>query len=592
MRTRTAHEGGFALVSVVMLSALIMTLLVGYYILTHAEIGSTRATMDSTRGFYAAEAGLNVRSGMIRSSFFDYRRPNGASPVETSGTPCMNGNDGGGDYRCVTHALQNRAVATYIHEFPGNPQAMVIPRGEPFQNLTAQVYSYRISSVARNASGSPEAILEMQMNTRLVPLFQFAAFYDKDLEILPGPQMRLSGPVHTNGDLYVDASTGLDLLGQVTTAGDLFRGRKDQDRCNGSPVEVIDPSVLRELPGCSGRTLIAQSQLAAWNGMVRTHDESLDIPPAGSFEPQTGRLYWDRADIRIVLDLDDGANPVIEVRNPDQSVDALRSAALNACGAIRHLDDVHNFREDTDMDMMDVNVEELLSCAHNNLLLQNNRLLNDTTDGGLVLYLGIEGPDMNGVNNYAVRVREAREIAADPVAAVGAPAVQGLTVVTNQAMYVQGDYNSIEKKPAAFLADSLNILSNAWDDDDSDRAIGSRRASDTTINAALLAGTDSTGGAEGAGGQGGAGGVDYNGGLENYPRFHENWSGRTLTYRGSFVSLETPQHVDGLWGDQSYNPPNRDWDYDVDFNDATGLPPLTPRAIYLRQDLFVRHFEL
>lgn len=112
-----------------------------------------------------------------------------------------------------------------------------------------------------------------------------------------------------------------------------------------------------------------------------------------------------------------------------------------------------------------------------------------------------------------------------------------------------------------------------------------------------MAGTDSTGGAvgagtaiggvEGAGGQGGG----YNGGLENYPRFHEDWSGDTLLYRGSFVSLNKPVHAIGSWARQSYSPPNRDWNYDTSFNNAADLPPITPRFVYLRQELFVRDHD-
>ena len=114
-------------------------------------------------------------------------------------------------------------------------------------------------------------------------------------------------------------------------------------------------------------------------------------------------------------------------------------------------------------------------------------------------------------------------------------------------------------------------------------------ASNTTIYAAFLAGTDITGGSEGAAG------IDsgnYNGGLENYPRFHESWSGDTLTYRGSFVSLDTPRYATGSWGAQGqyYNPPARDWDFDQQFLSADTLPPLAPRFTILLQDLFVRDF--
>jgi len=58
------------------------------------------------------------------------------------------------------------------------------------------------------------------------------------------------------------------------------------------------------------------------------------------------------------------------------------------------------------------------------------------------------------------------------------------------------------------------------------------------------------------------------------------------------VSLNTPRHVDGSWGSQSYSPPDRDWDFDVDFRDAANLPPISPRFVYLRQEFFVREFEL
>jgi hypothetical protein len=185
-------------------------------------------------------------------------------------------------------------------------------------------------------------------------------------------------------------------------------------------------------------------------------------------------------------------------------------------------------------------------------------------------------------------VRNGAEIAAN---AWDAPRVAGLTVVTNQAVYIQGDYNSADKKPAAFLADSLNILSEGWHDAGSDDAsLAGRRAEPTTIHAAFLASTDTTGGEEGELGHEGP----YNGGLENYPRLHEDWANVTLRYRGSFVSLGRPRHVRGAWdhGAPQYWAPDRDWGFDTDLRDPGNLPPLSPRFVYLTQILFVRDFEL
>jgi hypothetical protein len=187
-------------------------------------------------------------------------------------------------------------------------------------------------------------------------------------------------------------------------------------------------------------------------------------------------------------------------------------------------------------------------------------------------------------------VRNGEELASS---AAGAPEVRGLTVVTNQAVYIQGDYNSAPDnwKPAAFLADSLNVLSNGWDDAGSEiPGLSGRRAADTAVHAGFLAGTDSTGGVELNPLTGGDKSI-YNGGLENYPRFHEQWEGKTLTYRGSFVSLGTPRHVDGAWDDDVYKPPQRDWSFEQRFSDAANLPPMSPRFVYLSQELFVREYD-
>jgi hypothetical protein len=242
-----------------------------------------------------------------------------------------------------------------------------------------------------------------------------------------------------------------------------------------------------------------------------------------------------------------------------------------------------------------VDLNGLLVCLHNNSWFGLGKTISDTSEGGLVFFFTVEGPQsLTAANNYGVRISNGASIAGPS----GAPAVKGLTIVTDQAAYVQGNYNTVSKKPAAVLSDSLNVLSQMWwntstnnfNDSLSTGALSSRDAQNTTQNFAVLSGTDTTGDIEGTGGQGGA----YNGGLENYPRFHEDWTGVTYLYRGSLVSLGRPRHVNGDWGGTGgavYQPPNRDWNYDTSFNNAANLPPITPRFVYLKQELFVRDFE-
>ncbi len=172
------------------------------------------------------------------------------------------------------------------------------------------------------------------------------------------------------------------------------------------------------------------------------------------------------------------------------------------------------------------------------------------------------------------------------------PRFAALTVVTNQAIYVQGDYNATDKKPAAFLADSLNILSGALERrGDPENNLANRVASNTTIQAAFLAGTDTTGGVEGAGGQGL---VPTMAASRTTRGCHEDWSGR---HADVSRLVRQPQHAAsrrrpvGRSEGRFTTPPNRDWDYDTDFNNAANLPPLSPRFTHLRQELFQRQFE-
>ena len=140
------RERGFALITVMLLLALVATFIAAYFTLTRFEQSSTRSVMDGVRGMYAAEAGLNVRAEMVRQVFEGYNRPAGDSPeTDALEPPCSARNVGAGDFSCVDYEFSDRRAQTYVVEAPGNPVAIVIPRGELFQNLHAQEYRYFVT---------------------------------------------------------------------------------------------------------------------------------------------------------------------------------------------------------------------------------------------------------------------------------------------------------------------------------------------------------------------------------------------------------------------------------------------------------------
>jgi hypothetical protein len=157
----------------------------------------------------------------------------------------------------------------------------------------------------------------------------------------------------------------------------------------------------------------------------------------------------------------------------------------------------------------------------------------------------------------------------------------GLTVASNNGIYIQGDYNTgktstvsppsdstsandptrpttstYTRQPSAVIGDAVMILSNSWSDSNSTKDISLRQATNTTINTAIVSGIVPSGTSN----------SNYSGGAENFPRFLEDWSNDTLTYYGSMVELYKSQYYTGVWGSSNvYNPPVRNWFFDQSF---------------------------
>jgi len=147
---------------------------------------------------------------------------------------------------------------------------------------------------------------------------------------------------------------------------------------------------------------------------------------------------------------------------------------------------------------------------------------------------------------------------------------QPLSVFCENPVYVQGDYNTNDKQPAAVIADAVSFLSNDWDDSRSDKSLRTYRtvSSATEVNLSFITGDREPTSAS------------YGGGLANLPRFLEHWNTTKFTIRGSMVNLWRSQQATGLWCYGGYNEyytaPTRDYQFDPDLNDPNKLPPETP----------------
>lgn len=162
---------------------------------------------------------------------------------------------------------------------------------------------------------------------------------------------------------------------------------------------------------------------------------------------------------------------------------------------------------------------------------------------------------------------------------VSSVAVAGGTSSTTSDRY--SPYNSADHIPASIVGDAVTILSNSWNDGQSfalPYALASRAASDTQVRFAMLAGDPITGYSPSEGLNG-----SQNGGLINFKRFLESWTGDRLNYSGSLINLFNAFNNNGRHKPNVtvYNPPTRDWTFEESFKDPNRLPPGTPFVYFL-----------
>jgi hypothetical protein len=169
----------------------------------------------------------------------------------------------------------------------------------------------------------------------------------------------------------------------------------------------------------------------------------------------------------------------------------------------------------------------------------------------------------------------------------------GFTVAAENPVYIAGDYNADSSLggtsifnnaigrchvPAAVMADAVSLLSRSWSDTtafNNPTNVGNRTATTTSYRTAIMAGKNISF----AQPTGSPNDFGTDGGVHNFLRYLENWSGQTFNYRGSLVSFYYAQQATGVFKccNTVYSPPTRVETFDTDFQNIQTLPPGTPR---------------
>jgi hypothetical protein len=558
------------LVVLLVLSALAVSLL---------ALGTTESAVsanwrDHHRAFYGAEAG--VESGVLNLRLLLAATPSPTTAqLDAIAAPTLPAHLG---LSFTTYSVQQTATA----------YSTVIPVGQPYAGFNGVATDYQVTA-AVNGPGGTRATVSQVIHHVQIPLFQFGVFYGRgvDLEIAPGANMTFNGRVHANSNIHVGTQATLSFDGTITTAGHVYRWLKrdpatipfgDDPRIKDSGGTYRDLNFDYERNVGFGSTWTAsdwKNQAQSTFGPSGTESTVKDSTMgAAEIVPPIPELFYNPSNPDTV------SHQLIERPNPGDSAE-LAAAKLYSKAGLRIIDGsatdgngypvslpagavttktFYDKREQKTMTVTEVNVGILNSCT--------------CVTSGFNGVLYVADTAGQSTQDRAVRLVNGATLPAS-----------GLSVVSENPVYVQGDYNTVNKRAAAVLADAITVLSNNWGPNNSDtkgsQNTDQRPATPTTVNAAFATGPS----AESTSGNG-------NGQLENVIRFLEDWRGDTFTYKGSIVALWHSTQATGQWrntgnsGSSYYYAPSRVWGYDTMFN--TQIPPGTPMGVIMLKGRWAR----
>ena len=445
---------------------------------------------------------------------------------------------------------------------------------------TSRAPIYRVVSNARLANGGVvTGTMQEDVLLALIPITQYAIFYNGLLEFSTCATMIVNGRVHANGSIYTGTSASLTFNGTVTDTGTI-----SSPAWNGQGPSWADKGTYNGSP--PSRTNVPSVALSI--GMTNVH-ASLELPAVGESPTSTqgeSRYYNQAQTVLLVsntaITMKIQASLNYQVPGADPSPLFVTSAntpsALATNFPFLTTNSFTDQRESKTVLTTQIDVGK-----YSKWIQTNSSLLAKFPAGSgtypTILYVA-DNRTTTGSQMTAVRLTNG----------VAPPVNGGLgwSVATPDPLYVLGHYNctnsgylgttnTTSSMPCALMSDALTILSPAWNDSKSSSSYTARPASDTTVDAAILTGiVPSTGSSS----------SQFSGGVHNLTRLLEDWnspSTRTLTLNTSIMNLfnstiATHQFVNpGTY----YDPPTRKFSYDLNFMDPAKQPPGIPCAMVL-----------
>lgn len=204
--------------SSLVIALLVMALLMGFVALVLTRtVNETRAASNESmesKSFAAAQAGLENSTRDFATVIENNFTPNSSdiTTIESSITP------GFDDFDFLKRVTQTKAA-----------EQVTLQAGE-FQGLYSLRDEWQIDVTATDKKTEVETQLRRRFYNNRIPIFQFGAFYNDDLELNRPPLFTFGGKVHTNGNLFISAyplssGAGIFFKSKVTVSGEVVNDK-------------------------------------------------------------------------------------------------------------------------------------------------------------------------------------------------------------------------------------------------------------------------------------------------------------------------------------------------------------------------------
>jgi hypothetical protein len=637
----------WALLAVMSLSACGLMVLAGVMNWADQNAANTARNNEYFTTAYAAEAATEKVLASMSQQFqsFGFADVNNNMGTYVTTIPVAGDSTDGywNNYLFSAGSTPNQIVVA-------NTGSTNITMGAPFTGLTMVANTYEIVATARNTTTMYQipATVGQQINFGYIPLFQFAIFYQDVMELEPASSMTVTGPVHGNSNMIVMPTEGITFESGVTASGQITIG-------SSSPTDpiVFDVPSLGSVDPLNLPVGVNSSGSAS--NVSQNVYGILQIPQPGQTPNVAAgqNLLYNQADMIIIINSDGsvtatsgagingqattipqsewtnflnvpGTNGAFNDQRDGLAVNPVVLDVSNLVTWSSNNTSLHpvlaSLRGSGEADIQSIYVadlrgttnESVTTCCTNVTTTTNYVVVTSTTEPTVPgTWIGTRTNNHNGTYTYtAVEPVSVTNwsyitnlaVTTQPGIVLSNGAVlppEGLAVATPDPAYVVGNWNVQQSyapnaptdvgtantaytRPSAIFADAITVLSSAWNPANSTLPLSSRIATSDTVNSAFLTGNVPSNGDQ------------YSGGVENLPRFLEDWANQTFTYNGSMVCMfpsqiaNEPYQQPGAGGASSvFAPPTRNWAYDSNFSNPQLQPPLTPKVVTVQRSQWV-----